>query len=111
MTTKQAVIDIIRRLPEDVTVTDILAELYVRQTTAEDLQRDSTDGVGPQEGVAQRDGSPAVDDSWDDILDHGIIAASEREAEGEVSLEELRRLLSSIKGSMSDVIIEERGEY
>lgn len=47
----------------------------------------------------------------DELLDHDLMATAEREAEGEIPLEELRDRLSSIRGSMSDVVISERGEY
>lgn len=47
----------------------------------------------------------------DEFLDHDLIAIAEREADGEIPLEELRDRLSSIRGSMSDVVISERGEY
>jgi hypothetical protein len=35
MSTKDAVLELIRKLPDDVTVPDIMAELYVRQTIDE----------------------------------------------------------------------------
>lgn len=112
MTTKQAVIDMIQRLPDDVTVTDIMSELYVRQKVDEGLrQLDAGDASGHRKGLGECDGSATVDDSWADIIDHEIIATAERESEGEIPLEELRDLLSSIQGSMSDVVIEERGDY
>jgi predicted DNA-binding antitoxin AbrB/MazE fold protein len=47
----------------------------------------------------------------DELLDHDLLDIAEREAEGEIPLEELRDRLSSIRGSMSDVVISERGEY
>lgn len=112
MTTKQAVIDLIQRMPDDVTVNDIMSELDSRQKTDDGRRQvDPRESAGRHEGVLQRDESPPGDDSWVDIIDHEIIATAEREAEGEVSLGDLRRLLSSIKGSMSDVVIEQRGEY
>ncbi|HET6881546.1 MAG TPA: hypothetical protein VFI31_15390 [Pirellulales bacterium] len=50
MTTKQAVIDMIQRLPEDVTVTDIMAELYFRQKVDEGLrQLDAGEGIDHDE--------------------------------------------------------------
>ena len=61
--------------------------------------------------VAGRNGSPPVEDEWDDIIDHDLVATAEAEAEGEIPLEELRKRLSKIRGSMSDVVIEERGDY
>lgn len=47
----------------------------------------------------------------DELLDHELMTIADQEAEGEISLEELRDRLISIPGSMSDVIISERGEY
>ena len=50
MTTKEAVIEMIRRLPDDVTVPDIMAELYVRQKIEEGLrQLDAGEGVSHEE--------------------------------------------------------------
>lgn len=50
MTTKQAVIDMIQRLPEDVTVEDIMSELYFRQKVDEGLrQLDAGEGVDHEE--------------------------------------------------------------
>lgn len=50
MTTKQAVIDMIERLPDDVTVADIMAELYFRQKVDEGLrQLDAGEGVDHEE--------------------------------------------------------------
>lgn len=62
--------------------------------------------------VAGVDSSPPNDERWDDdMLDHDLLAVAEREAEGEIPLEELRERLKSIRGSMSDVVINERGDY
>lgn len=47
----------------------------------------------------------------DDWIDHDVLATAEREGAGAISVEELRELLRSIPGSLSDVIISERGEY
>lgn len=54
MSTKEAVIDMIRRMPDDVTVSDIMAELYVRHKIEEGLrQLDEGQGI-PQEEVERR---------------------------------------------------------
>jgi predicted transcriptional regulator len=46
MTTKDAVIEMIRRLPDDATVVDIMAELYFRQKVNEGLrQLDAGEGL------------------------------------------------------------------
>jgi predicted transcriptional regulator len=46
MTIKQAVIDIIQRLPDDATIADIMAELYFRQKVDAGLrQLDEGQGV------------------------------------------------------------------
>lgn len=47
----------------------------------------------------------------DDIIDHDAVATAEHEGAGAISIEELREMLKSIPGSLSDVIISERGEY
>lgn len=47
----------------------------------------------------------------DDWRDHDAIATAEREGAGAISIQELREMLKSIPGSLSDVIISERGEY
>jgi predicted transcriptional regulator len=39
MTTKTAVLEMIQRMPDDVTVPDIMAELYVRQKVDEGLRQ------------------------------------------------------------------------
>jgi hypothetical protein len=47
---KEAVIDMIRRLPDDATVTDIMAELYLRQKVDEGLrQLDAGEGIDHEE--------------------------------------------------------------
>ena len=61
--------------------------------------------------VAGRNGCPPVEDEWDDIIDHDAIATAKRESEGALPLEGLRKRLSKIRGSMSDVVIEDRGDY
>ncbi|MBW3539587.1 MAG: hypothetical protein KY476_04895 [Planctomycetes bacterium] len=38
MTTKEAVLELIRRLPDDATVDDIMSELYVRRKIEEGLR-------------------------------------------------------------------------
>ena len=46
MSTKEAVIEMIRRMPEGATVPDIIAELYVRQKIDEGLrQLDAGQGI------------------------------------------------------------------
>jgi predicted transcriptional regulator len=50
MTTKQAVIEMIQRLPDDVTVADIMSKLYFRQKVDEGLrQLDAGEGVDHEE--------------------------------------------------------------
>ncbi len=50
MTNKEAVIDMIRRMPEDATIADIMAELYLRQRVDEGLwQLDSDEGISHEE--------------------------------------------------------------
>jgi predicted DNA-binding antitoxin AbrB/MazE fold protein len=62
--------------------------------------------------VADADGGAAVDyRPEDEIIDHDALAVAEREGNAEISLEQLHELLKSIPGSMSDTVIEERGEY
>lgn len=52
--TKEAVIEMIRRLPDDVSVADIIEELYVRQKVDEGLrQLDAGEGI-PHEEVKRR---------------------------------------------------------
>jgi len=46
MTTKDAVIEMIKQLPNEATVSDIMAELYVRQKVDQGLEQlDAGDGV------------------------------------------------------------------
>ncbi len=48
--TKKAVIDMIERLPDDVTITDIMSELYFRQKVDEGLrQLDAGKAIDHQE--------------------------------------------------------------
>ncbi len=50
MSTKEAVIEMIRQMPEDVTVPDIMAELYVRRKIDEGLQElDAGQGIEHEE--------------------------------------------------------------
>ncbi len=50
MTTKQAVIELIRRLPDDATLSDIMEELYVRRKIEEGLkQLDAGEGIDHEE--------------------------------------------------------------
>jgi hypothetical protein len=50
MTTKEAVIDMIRRMPDNATVADIMAELYFRQKVDEGLrQLDANEGIDHEE--------------------------------------------------------------
>ena len=54
MSTKEAVIEMIRRLPDDATVPDIMEELYFRQKVDEGLrQLDAGEGV-PHEEAKRR---------------------------------------------------------
>jgi len=49
-TTKEVVIEMIQRLPDDVTLTDIMAELYFRQKVDEGLrQLDSGEGISHED--------------------------------------------------------------
>lgn len=61
--------------------------------------------------VANGGGSQILDDEPDDFIDHDALAVADCEGEGAISLEQLHELLKSIPGSMSDTVIEERGEY
>lgn len=56
------------------------------------------------------DSSPP-DEVLGEMEDRDMLAIAEREGQGAIPLEELRERLKSIRGSMSDVIISERGEY
>lgn len=52
MSTKDAVIEMIRKMPDNVSVPDIMAELYVRQKIDEGLQQlDANQGVPHEEAV------------------------------------------------------------
>ena len=50
MSTKEAVVEMIKRLPDDVTVSEIMAELYFRQKVDEGLkQLDAGKGIPHQQ--------------------------------------------------------------
>jgi predicted transcriptional regulator len=52
MTTKQAILEMIERLPEDISVEDIMAELYLRQKVDEGLrQLDAGEGIEHEEAI------------------------------------------------------------
>ena len=52
MTTKQAVIEMIEKMPEDVSVEDIMAELFFRQKVDEGLrQLDAGQGMEHEEAL------------------------------------------------------------
>jgi hypothetical protein len=52
MTTKQAVLEMIEKLPEDISVEDIMAELYFRQKVDEGLrQLDAGEGIEHKEAL------------------------------------------------------------
>jgi predicted transcriptional regulator len=54
MSTKEAVIEIIKRLPDDVTLPDIMAELNFRQQVDEGLsQLDAGQGLSHEEAIRQ----------------------------------------------------------
>lgn len=54
MTSKKAILDLIRRMPDDVTVPDVIAELQVREKIEEGLrQLDAGEGI-PHEEAQQR---------------------------------------------------------
>ncbi len=54
MSTRDAVIEMIRRMPENASVPDIIAELYFRQKVDEGLQQlDANEGV-PHDEVTKR---------------------------------------------------------
>lgn len=54
MTTRDAVIEMIRRLPEDASVDDIMYELYVRRKVEESVkQLDAGEGVSHDEAKAR----------------------------------------------------------
>jgi predicted transcriptional regulator len=52
MTTKQAVLEMIEKLPDDISVEDIMAELYLRQKVDEGLrQLDTGQGIEHEEAI------------------------------------------------------------
>jgi hypothetical protein len=54
MSTREAVIEMIRRMPDDVTMEEIMHALYVRQRIEEGIRElDAGEGI-PHEGVRQR---------------------------------------------------------
>ena len=54
MTTKEAVLEMIRRMPDDASVADIMAELYFRQKVDEGLrQLDSGQGIPHEDAKAR----------------------------------------------------------
>jgi predicted transcriptional regulator len=54
MSTKEAVLDVVRRMPDDATLEDIMEALYVRRRIAES-ERELDEGRGiPHEEVKQR---------------------------------------------------------
>ncbi len=56
MTTKQAVIQMIERLPDDASVEDIMAELYFRQKVDDGIrQLDAGEGIDHQEAKQRLD--------------------------------------------------------
>jgi predicted DNA-binding antitoxin AbrB/MazE fold protein len=50
----------------------------------------------------------ANDEDW---LDHDAMRMAEAEGDPTISLEEVRKALSSIPGSLAETVIAERGEY
>ncbi len=50
----------------------------------------------------------AVDDKW---LDHDVTEWARQEGDPTISLDDVRRRLAGIDGSLSDLVIAERGEY
>jgi hypothetical protein len=61
--------------------------------------------------LPEADDLDLIDEFGDDVLDFDAMAIADSECEGGISLEELRERLSSIRGSMSDAVDEDRGEY
>jgi hypothetical protein len=52
MTTKEAILEMIRRLPDNVTVADVMAELYFRQKVDQGL-RELDEAKGVSHGQAR----------------------------------------------------------
>jgi predicted DNA-binding antitoxin AbrB/MazE fold protein len=63
--------------------------------------------------VAQPNDAVSADHAagHEDWIDRDALAVAEREGEGAVPLEQLHEQLKSISGSLSDVVISERGDY
>lgn len=56
MTTKEKVIKMIKELPDDITISDIMAELYFRQNVDEGLKElDEGKGISHEEAKKQLD--------------------------------------------------------
>jgi predicted DNA-binding antitoxin AbrB/MazE fold protein len=49
--------------------------------------------------------------SNEDWLDHDAVAWAKSEGDPNISLDDVRRRLAKLSGSLSDVVIAERGEY
>jgi predicted DNA-binding antitoxin AbrB/MazE fold protein len=49
-----------------------------------------------------------TDNGW---LDQDVLEWANKEGDPSISLQDVRKRLSNIKGSLSDVVIAERGEY
>jgi predicted DNA-binding antitoxin AbrB/MazE fold protein len=47
----------------------------------------------------------------DDWLDHDAMEFARQEGDATISLEDVRRRLAKLNGSLSDLVIAERGEY
>ena len=54
MTTKEAIIELIRKLPDDATVDEIMAELYARRTIEQGLKELDDGRSVPHEDVKRR---------------------------------------------------------
>lgn len=60
--------------------------------------------------TARGEAKSSPDELLGNMLDRDMLAIAEREGQGAISLERLREIPSSIPGSMSDVVISERGD-
>lgn len=59
MTTKEAVIEMIRSMPDSATVADIMAELYLRQKVDDGLrQLDAGEGIEHEQAKKRLSGAP-----------------------------------------------------
>lgn len=65
----------------------------------------------PVELAEQERVSLTVDLASDELLDRDAIDWAAQEGDVEVTLDDVRKRLSKIKGSFSDTVIAERGEY